>query len=732
TIALSDCGSILVLATENNTKAGPSVSENNIILGENPENGELCSDDDVDIRDTDISIDDNASESNPELPALHIGQIKKGEALPSPDDDKFVYDLPISMDASNHLLLFVNYNLNTLPEKEDGTLVWSILRGEKGVTPGSTSLVQEDDDWTDFETVSSSPYFTLTENKDKESDHYNTAELALKDTVTQEIYDYFIRAAYYPEAENTESFYAAVTVPFLPLHTDTAEMQDDTSTKEETLSNSISDNTIAMEDTAQEEMQNKAAVDAASDDIDAKDADLPEEDSFLEQTPESVSENSEAAQTAAPLSALYEDEDQSDSVSQSTKNSVGVLTLSKENVTLHPAETLSVSATVLPKSITEPISWESADQAIATVDKNGNITAAAKGITQIIAKCGDMTAIVKVNVVETDENEVYDLSRDIWIAGFQKENEALVYTGQKVTQNFRVYYKETLLKEKTDYTLSYKNNVNAAAWNAVKAPSVTITMKGQYQGSVTLYYTIYPADIRTLDIYHPAKENSDENKDEEAASAGYKQTVNYSKTLKIPDPALTLGKKKLSVGKDFVCDYTTLLAELEQKNYKKGDSYELGKVYHYTVNGKGNFTGSIPMQLVVVKNKNFNFSSASVTLSANQYEYHGTELSKTDVTIKQIKFNKLSLEETLYDYDVYATQIDGAHLIVYPTAAGEEAGYFGFKKVALKLVGDRNIKDASLGKDWKTEITFSQKAVNEAGGLFQETEGVLTFGEEET
>ena len=730
-IALSDCGSISVSATENNTEAEPSVSENNLISDENPDDSESFSDDNADIHDVDVTIDDKASEAELALPALHIGQIKKGEALPAPDDDEFVYDLPISIDPSDHVLLFVNYSLNTLSEKEGDTLVWSILRGEKGMSPGSTSLVQEDDDWTDFETVSSSPYFTLTENKDKKSDHYMTAELALKDAAAQETYDYYIRAAYYPEAENTGTFYAAVTVPFQPRNTDTEETQDDTAAIENAQSESISDNTTAMEDTAQEEMQDKETFDAASDDTDAEDTNPSNEIDLPEQPPESVSENSEAAQIAVPLSALNDNDDRDDAVPQSTKNGVGVLTVSKDSVTLHPAETLSVSAAVVPKSITEPISWESADQAVATVDKNGNITAAAKGITQITAKCGDMSAIVKVNVVEADENEVYDLSRDIWIAGFQKENEALVYTGQKVTQSFRVYYKETLLKEKTDYTLSYKNNINAAAYDSAKAPSVTITMKGQYQGSRTLYYTIYPADIRELDIYHPAKDNAGENNVGEETSSGYKQTVNYSKTLKIPNPDLTLGKKKLTVNKDFVCDYTTLLAELGQKNYNKGDSYELGKVYHYTVNGKGNFTGSIPMQFVVVKNKNFNFSSASVTLSAKQYEYHGTALSKTDVTIKQIKFNKLLLEGTLYDYDVYATQIDGAHLIVYPTAAGEEAGYYGFKKVALKLVGDRNIKDASLGKDWKTEITFSQKAVNEVGGLFQETEGVLTFGEEE-
>ena len=71
-IALSDCGSISVSATENNTEAEPSVSENNLISDENPDDSESFSDDDEDIHDVDVTIDDKASEAELALPALHI------------------------------------------------------------------------------------------------------------------------------------------------------------------------------------------------------------------------------------------------------------------------------------------------------------------------------------------------------------------------------------------------------------------------------------------------------------------------------------------------------------------------------------------------------------------------------------------------------------------------------------------------------------------------------------
>lgn len=136
------------------------------------------------------------------------------------------------------------------------------------------------------------------------------------------------------------------------------------------------------------------------------------------------------------------------------------------------------------------------------------------------------------------------------------------------------------------------------------------------------------------------------------------------------------------------------------------------------------------MQLVLLKDKNLNFSSAAVTLSQKQYEYHGTAPSKSEIAIAKLTINRQELDKELYDYEVYATEINNAYIMVYPTAAGETTGYFGYKKIALKLVGDRNIKDAALGKDWKSEITFSQKTVNDAGGIFQIENGeLLTFGE---
>lgn len=760
-IALGDCGGITALAEEPSaaeTTADSSISENDAPFPQNTEMPPALPDENSHDAVITESETDAAKEADAAvLPALHMGQIKKGETLPAPNDPLLSYDLPISFDSSDSLLLFTSYSIDSVWDAKNGAILWSILRGEKGQTPGTPALLREEDDWTEFETVSDSPWFRLSTGKDAVDISSETAELTANDIAPESAlpsdradeadgYDYYIRASYYTTAapQENEAFYAAVTLPFLPREdafseTDrTAEKENETET--ETISENDSSNEITISENTTE------------DEIKSTEETLPEETQNTDSTPKndagpdsagtdaspavteesSVSSNSVTAladETNAVSNNALEQEPQ-----EKTNESIGILTLNADSVTLHSDEVFSVTAAIEPNDtsdIPSEITWKSSDETVATVavaaesedlsaggeasasdsalaSHKAKITAVGEGTVEITAECGDRKASVHVTVVSRDDNEVYDLSGDLWVDGFQRESDTLVYTGQKITQNFRVYHKETLLKEKTDYTLSYKNNVNAAAWNSAKAPCVTITLKGQYSGSITLYFTINPRDISKIDP-HPSN----------AVSPGYEQIVNYAKTLTLPAPALTLNKKKLAAGKDFTCDYTTPGEDFTAmpETPKKGDAYDQGTTYSYTVRGKGNFTGSFPMRLVVVK-KAYNFNTATVTLNQKKYDYHGVPLTKADVTINQIKFGKTPLDPSLYDYTVFADIPQDAYITVYPSDLGKEAGYRGSKKVTLKLEADRNIRNANL-RNWQDTIPFSQKALNEEGGMYQ-------------
>ena len=313
-----------------------------------------------------------------------------------------------------------------------------------------------------------------------------------------------------------------------------------------TTDDTLSGNDLAMSDTP------SAAEDNATD---------PPEDTDLENAgtePSTVSENNSAeslimsaendAAANSDLPPLEKPWNGKISLYKGTTAVEENILAEKEQITMSLEDTQQITAKTESAMTQADIVWESSDETVATVNADGNgtatITASAEGFARITASCQGITASAIVDVVHdknnSDNDKLLDLSGDIRVAGFVKESDELVYNGQKITQSFRVYHKDTLLKEKTDYTLTYKNNVNAATWNAAKAPSVTIKLKGQYQGSVTLYYTIKPLDINNIDIYNTPK-----------VSPAYEQTVNYSKKLNIPAPVLTYGKKKTGCEQGF-------------------------------------------------------------------------------------------------------------------------------------------------------------------------------------
>lgn len=309
-------------------------------------------------------------------------------------------------------------------------------------------------------------------------------------------------------------------------------------------------------------------------------------------------------------------------------------------------------------------------------------------------------------IVGEDKQEEKEVSDEVWIAGFQRESSEMVYTGNQVKQDLRIYHKGTLLKEKTDYTLTYRNNVNAAAYNSAKAPSVTITMKGQYTGSRILYYTILPKTI-------------------EEGITSEEQIVYYAKNIKIPAPVLYFGSKKLTVNKDFTCDYTSL-----PDNYTKGDSYEYGRTYEYQVNGQGNYTGSLIIRLSMLMNQNQDFGKSSVTLDKKQYVYSGTALTTEDVQVLSVKIGKTVLDDTLYEYTVTAEGPGKGCVEVYPSEAGKEAGFRGKKKITFNVAADRNIKKAMRTDQWQESIIYSGAEAAGQGGICQKNANILCYPSE--
>lgn len=637
---------------------------------------------------------------------LHIGQTMDLDELPDLEDSDEEYDMPIVLTQSAAVRLFVNQSMmDAIKEEDKYILTWSILRGGRGMTPGTANLVNQEDDWAGFETVSSSPYFTMQEDEDENSSFYKTLTITANEVEIDDYYDYYIRAElrYWDEQEEygtdcNAKWISITTVPVTVAAVEEAEEEEETATTEEEEEPTMPNDT--EEPATEPETSGMEASGMEEPDTEVEQSE-EETESITDFTDENADETVEPAMETDAIS-------------------ISKIVLNRTNATMNPGDTLRLSVTTVPEIENPNITWTNSNPDIADIDDKGNITALAEGYDEITAECDGKKAVITINVAKTDadingdqpkdkDGNIIAISDEVWVAGFEQESDDFIYTGSKITQNLRVYHKGTLLKEKTDYTLTYRNNVNAAAFNDAKAPSVTITMRGQYSGSRRLYFTIRPREL-------------DEND-----SLGYEQVVQYAKTIKVPAPTVYFGSKKLVSGKDFVCDYSSL-----PENYTKGDSYEDGTVYEYTVNGIGNFTGSFTMKLAVIREKNLNLGTATVTFDKKQYEYHGEALTTSDVFITSVKLGKEILDESLYEYKVYAEGTGTGYVEVYPSDEGRNNGYRGRKKLSIKVVGDRNIRDTVLGNDWQDTITFSQKELLENGGFCQEKTGVLTFCEANT
>ncbi|MDD6203124.1 MAG: InlB B-repeat-containing protein, partial [Lachnospiraceae bacterium] len=301
----------------------------------------------------------------------------------------------------------------------------------------------------------------------------------------------------------------------------------------------------------------------------------------------------------------------------------------------------------------------------------------------------------KVNTPEEDEpSEVLpeDIPEDgiipegIWVAGTKDT----VYTGEAVKQEFRVYDHKTLLKEKIDYTVTYKNNKLAyvysdedyaafeenlkttgkkktiGTFNPAKAPQIIITMKENYSGSHTIYYKNESADI---------------------AQEGFvaeNLTVTYSGKKQTPQPILTWNGKKLKYGTDYyVREYDA--AKKDKSAYTAKGSYDL------TIVGKKNFKGEIPIQLTISEGVNqIAFSKVTIKGIKNVPWDEGRQIVQKDY---KLSYKKDDFTGDNAEYTVsWGTNTDVGTGTVTFTGTGVDAdkdgySYIGSKTVTFKITG---------------------------------------------
>ncbi len=167
------------------------------------------------------------------------------------------------------------------------------------------------------------------------------------------------------------------------------------------------------------------------------------------------------------------------------------ITISQETATLKVGETVELTATVMPENATDKtVLWTSSNEAVATVNAEGKVTAIALGEANITAKCGEVSTYCTVTVVATPAESI-TISRET----------ATLKVGETVELTANV-----LPEDATDKTVSWTSNDEAVATvdaegkvTAVALGEATITAKcGEVSTYCTVTVVATPAESITI------------------------------------------------------------------------------------------------------------------------------------------------------------------------------------------------------------------------------------------
>ena len=274
--------------------------------------------------------------------------------------------------------------------------------------------------------------------------------------------------------------------------------------------------------------------------------------------------------------------------------------------------------------------------------------------------------VVPPEDIPKDENgKPLEIPKDLWVTDVTE----YIYTGSAIKPEVRVYDHKKRLEEKKDYTISYKNNVNAADKNSSKAPTITITGKGNYEGKLVKTFTIAPKNINDADV------KADD------------LTTAFNNKAQKPAPVVTWKNKKLASKKDYVFDAV---------------GYVEANTYPVKLTGTGNYTGEREISYTIT---NATPASKLTVSKIAAQTYTGAEIKPT-VTVK---FGKEELQSNI-DYTVSYednTEVGTAAVII----TGKNR-FSGVKRVTFSINAVAAMNKAKVELDWgNTPAIYTGKEI---------------------
>lgn len=280
------------------------------------------------------------------------------------------------------------------------------------------------------------------------------------------------------------------------------------------------------------------------------------------------------------------------------------------------------------------------------------------------------------------------------------------YTGAQIKPAVKAYDGDKLLTLNKDYTLSYKNNINAAAAGSENAPTVILKGKGAYSDTIEIPFTIksksYFTDISGK-TFLPLTETD-----------GI-----WTADLKDAKIVVKDGKRVLKEGTDYTVTYSVYTGS----DFKKMDSSVVICTENNTtalieVNGKGNYEGAVIFHNVDLSCRT-DFTKAKITLAQSKVTYMGgRELdNRNPVTVK---LNGKVIDAKYYEVS-YADNDKPGMATVYISAKDEVDGeaniYAGVTSATYPIVRAK-LSEAvfdNKGKIADKEYAFGEPVTVENG-----------------
>ena len=263
--------------------------------------------------------------------------------------------------------------------------------------------------------------------------------------------------------------------------------------------------------------------------------------------------------------------------------------------------------------------------------------------------------------VDIGDVRVEDIPEDgiipqgLWISNII----AQTYTGSAIKPVVRVYDYKTLLKEKEDYVIFYKNNTKANDAKVAKtAPTITVTGKGNYSGKETQTFVISPKDIAEEDVM--------------ASEIALKSNGKVQK----PVPIVMWNGKKLTNKRDFAVSYP----DVGNGVYKDNGTYKV------VLNGTGNYTGSREVMLTITSGKLT--PKLKIDKIADQ-PYTGSKIVPKPI----VKDGKNVLTENVHYTVDYKNNTEIGTATVIITGMGE---YVGVKQTTFKIKAVASLNKAKV------------------------------------